>query len=63
MPNHLGGDNRFEMLDAAIRRHQFKADALIEVLHAAQQLFGYLSDNLLWYIARSLKQPPRGWAL
>jgi bidirectional [NiFe] hydrogenase diaphorase subunit len=58
MRNHRRDDKRFHMLDAAIGRHQFKADALIEVLHAAQQLFGYLSDDLLWYIARSLKQPP-----
>jgi bidirectional [NiFe] hydrogenase diaphorase subunit len=58
MPNRPGGDSRFKMLDAAIKRHQFKADALIEVLHAAQQLFDYLPNDLLLYIARSLRQPP-----
>lgn len=58
MPNHPSGDNRYAMLDAVIRQHQFKADALIEVLHRAQELFGYLPDDLLLYIARGLRQPP-----
>jgi bidirectional [NiFe] hydrogenase diaphorase subunit len=58
MPDHPSGDNRFKMLDVAMRRHQFKADALLEVLHTAQEIFGYLQDDLLLYIARGLKQPP-----
>src|SRR5262245_41786219 len=58
MPDHPSGDRRFTMLDAAMKRHQFKADALLEVLHAAQQIFGFLRADLLLYIARGLKQPP-----
>jgi len=50
-------DKRFQMLDAAMKRHQYRQDALIEVLHAAQGLFGYLEHDLLLYIARSLKLP------
>ncbi len=45
------------MLDAALRLHQFRPDALIEVLHAAQKLFGALSDDLLVYVGRALKLP------
>jgi bidirectional [NiFe] hydrogenase diaphorase subunit len=41
-----------------MKRHQYQPDALIEVLHKAQELFGYLSVDLLLYIARSLKLPP-----
>ena len=41
-----------------MRKHQFRPDALIEVLHAAQQLFGYLELDLLLFIARNLKLPP-----
>ncbi|HEY2784885.1 MAG TPA: NAD(P)H-dependent oxidoreductase subunit E [Fimbriiglobus sp.] len=41
-----------------MKRHQFRADALIEVLHAAQQLFGYLDTRQLLFIARRLKLPP-----
>lgn len=55
---HPSGDNRFKILEATMKRHQYQPDALIEVLHKAQELFGYLSDDLLMTIARSLKLPP-----
>ncbi len=55
---HPSGDKRFKMLDAAMKRHQYQQDALIEVLHSAQGLFGYLEDDLLLYVAHSLKLPP-----
>jgi bidirectional [NiFe] hydrogenase diaphorase subunit len=52
------GDNRFKLLEATMKRHQYQPDALIEVLHKAQELFGYLSSDLLLSIAHSLKLPP-----
>ncbi|NJM70725.1 MAG: bidirectional hydrogenase complex protein HoxE [Scytonema sp. RU_4_4] len=55
---HLSGDKRFKILDATMKRHQYQQDALIEVLHKAQELFGYLENDLLLYIAHSLKLPP-----
>ena len=55
---HPSGDNRFRILEATMKRHQYQPDALIEVLHKAQELFGYLSTDLLITIARSLKLPP-----
>lgn len=55
---HPSGDRRFKVLEVAMKRQQFRQDALIEVLHTAQQLFGYLEDDLLYYIASSLKLPP-----
>ncbi|BAB72708.1 bidirectional hydrogenase complex protein HoxE [Anabaena sp. FACHB-709] len=55
---HPSGDKRLKMLDAAIKRHQYQQDALIEILHKAQELFGYLENDLLLYIAHSLKLPP-----
>ena len=58
MPNHPSGDKRFKLLDASMKKHQFQADALLEVLHTAQELFGFLQDDLLMYIARQLKLPP-----
>jgi len=54
---HPSGDNRFKLLDRAITKHQSRGDALIEVLHAAQGIFGYLENDLLVYIARALKLP------
>jgi bidirectional [NiFe] hydrogenase diaphorase subunit len=55
---HPSGDKRFKALEVAMKRHQFRHDALIEVLHTAQQLFGYLELDLLYFIARNLKLPP-----
>jgi bidirectional [NiFe] hydrogenase diaphorase subunit len=39
-------------------RHQYSGDALIEVLHTAQELFGFLSPTLLKTIAHKLRLPP-----
>src|SRR5512140_3531734 len=55
---HPSGDKRYKMLETHMKRHQNKADALIEVLHKAQELFGYLDNGLLLFIAYSLKLPP-----
>lgn len=57
MPPHPSGDKRFKMLDVAIKRHQFRQDALIEILHKSQELFGFLDNDVLIYIARALKAP------
>ena len=40
-------DNREKMLERAMSRHGYSGDALIEVLHTAQELYGYLSLPLL----------------
>lgn len=55
---HPSGDERFRMLDASMKRHRYQQDALIEVLHTAQELFGFLRDDLLLYVARGLRLPP-----
>ena len=54
---HPSGDNRFKLLDRAIAKHQSRGDALIEVLHVAQGIFGYLENDLLVYVAQALKLP------
>jgi bidirectional [NiFe] hydrogenase diaphorase subunit len=41
-----------------MKKHQFKHDALIEVLHKAQELFGFLEDDLLLFVACKLRLPP-----
>ena len=53
-----GGDKRYVILDTFMKRQQFRGDSLIEVLHKAQELFGFLDDGLLLYVARALKLPP-----
>jgi len=55
---HPTADGRLKTLGAAMKRHQYQPDALIEVLHTAQELFGYLPPELLVYIANELKLPP-----
>jgi bidirectional [NiFe] hydrogenase diaphorase subunit len=54
---HPSGDKRFKVLDVTMKRHRYQQDALIEILHKAQELFGYLEDDLLLYVAHSLKLP------
>lgn len=55
---HPSGDNRFKLLDAAMKRQRYAPDTLIEVLHTAQELFGFLKDDILMVVARGLKLPP-----
>ena len=56
--NAAVADNRLKTLGATMKRHQYQPDALIEVLHTAQELYGYLDPELLTYIAHGLKLPP-----
>src|SRR5262245_49509782 len=55
---HPSGDKRFKILDATLRKQQFRPDVLIEVLHKAQELFGYLEEDVLLYTARAFMLPP-----
>src|SRR5262245_43070849 len=55
---HPSGDQRFKLLEVTMKRHQFQHHALIEVLHHAQELFGYLDHDLLWFVAQKMKLPP-----
>jgi bidirectional [NiFe] hydrogenase diaphorase subunit len=56
-PRATGGDNRMKILEATMKRNQYQGHALIEVLHKAQELFGFLEPDLLRHVARSLKLP------
>ncbi len=55
---HASGDKRFKILEVHMKRHQFRHDALIEILHKAQELFGFLEDDLLLFVSHKLKLPP-----
>ena len=54
---HPSGDARFKMVDRTLKRFHYQQDALIEVLHTAQEAFGFLSEDLLVYVASQLKLP------
>jgi bidirectional [NiFe] hydrogenase diaphorase subunit len=51
-------DARFGVLDKALTRARYAPDHLIELLHIAQDVFGYLSPEVLRYLARELRLPP-----
>lgn len=57
MREQTGTDKRYRILAAHIKKHFTRQDALIEVLHKAQELFGYLDDNTLRFVAWKLKLP------
>ena len=45
-------DPRAEVLDAAMRRHQLRGDALVVILHVAQEAHGWLPPEVLGHVAR-----------
>ena len=57
LPHHPSGDQRFASLDQTIAHYHHEPTALIQILHAAQHLFGYLGTDVLRYIAGALKLP------
>ena len=57
-PPSMTNIEREKLLENVMKRHHYAGDALIEILHAAQQLYGYLSPQLLHEIARKLRLPP-----
>lgn len=48
----------FPEIDGALGRCRFRGDALIEVLHVAQERYGWLSRDVLRYVASRLRLPP-----
>jgi bidirectional [NiFe] hydrogenase diaphorase subunit len=46
------------MLEKAMKEHGFKESALLEILHRAQEIYGYLDKDLLMDVAGSLNLPP-----
>jgi bidirectional [NiFe] hydrogenase diaphorase subunit len=57
-PPHPSGDARFAMIDKALTKARYAQDHLIEVLHVAQDVFGYLSEDVLRYLSHELRLPP-----
>jgi bidirectional [NiFe] hydrogenase diaphorase subunit len=51
-------DPRAKLLNAKIKKEKAKHDALIEILHTAQNSYGYLPMNVLSHIAKALHLPP-----
>jgi bidirectional [NiFe] hydrogenase diaphorase subunit len=50
-------DNRYKMVEKTLKSFGYSKDSLIEALHSAQDSFGYLSDDVLIFIAKRLSLP------
>ena len=55
--SHPSGDERYVTIDRTMKRFRYEKDALLEVLHSAQEIFGFLSEDLLIYISNHLNVP------
>jgi bidirectional [NiFe] hydrogenase diaphorase subunit len=51
-------DKRRILLEKVLKEHNFQESALLEILHRAQEIYGYLDKDLLMDIAGSLNLPP-----
>ena len=54
---HPSGDDRYLSIDRTMKQFKYEKDSLLEVLNSAQEVFGYLSRDLLIYISTQLKVP------
>lgn len=50
-------DDRYKTLEKSMKKLAYEKSALIEVLHSAQETFGYLGIDTLKFIAQRLKLP------
>src|SRR5208283_2193018 len=51
-------DPRVKQVLARMKKENYRPDALIEILHTAQDSFGFLPMNVLAFVAKELKIPP-----
>ncbi len=50
-------DKRWKIVNGTMRKNGFARYALIETLHTVQSSFGYLDDDAIRFVARSLRVP------
>src|SRR5512137_2941877 len=50
-------DRRWKIVNATMRRLGYSKAALIETLHTVQETFGYLDDESLRFVAKTLRVP------
>jgi len=51
-------DPRVALLTTQLKKVRYRPDALIDVLHAVQDIYGYLSPEVLTTVADALQLPP-----
>lgn len=57
MPPLPSEDKRWRIVNGTMRRHGFTRQALIETLHTVQSSFGFLDDEAIRFVAKSLRVP------
>ncbi len=50
-------DKRWKIVNGTMRKNGFSRHALIETLHTVQSSFGYVDNDALRFVARSLRVP------
>lgn len=56
-PTPPSDDKRYKALTRAMKKHGYKRNSLIEVLHSAQEGFGFLENDVMKFVAESLQLP------
>ena len=51
-------DKRWKIIDARMRKLGYAPHALIETLHTVQEAFGFLDNDAMKWVAKSLRVPP-----
>lgn len=51
-------DERLAVVDRYLKRVRSEQDQLIQTLHVAQEVYGYLPDDVLRHVAKALRLPP-----
>ena len=51
-------DKRLILIDKAIEKYHYRKDALLEILHLVQSIYGYMDKEVLLYISKRLRLPP-----
>ena len=57
LPPLPSDDKRWKIVNGTMRKNGFSRHALIETLHTVQSSFGYLDDDAIRFVARSLRVP------
>ncbi len=52
------GDERLAVVNRYLKRVRYDQDQLIQTLHVAQEVYGYLPDEVLTHVAKALRLPP-----
>lgn len=48
-------DNRWKLVEAAMRRHGYERHSLIQTLHTVQESFGYIDEDAMRFVATRLR--------